>query len=185
MLDLDNTLCKLEVDWGALRERLAGVAGAAGVEIDGWGIWPLMQAARQPGREPLLAEMERLVTQAELAGAAGCPRNEALVAWIDGDVAGKPVSILSLNSRLAVQLALDDNGLAARVSHVVGREDVRLVKPDPEGMLVLADRHGVEPARMLLVGDKDGDRECAELAGAGFLHVDEVGVDWRRGSSGP
>jgi phosphoglycolate phosphatase-like HAD superfamily hydrolase len=36
---------------------------------------------------------------------------------------------------------------------------------------------------MLLVGDKDTDRQCAEAAGARFLHVDEVGVEWRRPGS--
>jgi phosphoglycolate phosphatase-like HAD superfamily hydrolase len=56
---------------------------------------------------------------------------------------------------------------------------VRRIKPDPEGMLVLAERHGVEASEMLLVGDKDGDRECAERAGAQFMHVEEIGVEWR------
>ena len=47
-------------------------------------------------------------------------------------------------------------------------------------MRLLAERHGIEPARMLLVGDAETDRLCAERAGAQFLHVDEVGVEWRR-----
>jgi phosphoglycolate phosphatase len=122
--------------------------------------------------------MERLVTEAELAGAGG-PRNQALVDWLDANADGRPVSVLSLNSRRAVAQALDAHGLTERVAHIVGREDVRRVKPDPEGMLILAERHGVEPAAILFVGDKDGDRECAEQAGARFLHVEEIGVEWR------
>jgi phosphoglycolate phosphatase-like HAD superfamily hydrolase len=181
VVDLDNTLVKLEVDWDALRERLADVAERAEVLVERHGIWPLMQAARQPGREPLLAEMEEIVTEAELAGATG-PRNQALVDWLDRSAAATPVSVLSLNSRHAVRRALDSHGLTGRVTHIVGREDVRRVKPDPEGMLVLAERHAVEPARILFVGDKDGDRECAERAGTRFLHVEEIGIDWRHRS---
>jgi phosphoglycolate phosphatase-like HAD superfamily hydrolase len=177
VVDLDNTLCKLEVDWGEVKERLERLAAAAGADIEDEGIWPLMEAAGQPGREELLAEMERLVTDAELAGAAACPHNAALVAWLDGD--GRPVSVLSINSRASVQRALERNGLDARVAHVVGRDDVRRIKPDPEGMLLLAERHGVDPAAILFVGDKDGDRECAQRAGARFLHVEEIGVEWR------
>jgi phosphoglycolate phosphatase len=184
VVDLDNTLVKLEVDWDALRERLAEVAARAEVLVERHGIWPLMEAARQPGREPLLAEMERIVTEAELAGAHG-PRNQALVAWLDDEAAGTPLSVLSLNSRRAVQRALEAHGLDGRVEHVVGREDVRRVKPDPQGMLVLAERHGVEPGRILFVGDKDGDRECAERAGTEFMHVEEIGVDWRPASRTP
>ncbi|MEA2468942.1 MAG: phosphoglycolate phosphatase [Thermoleophilaceae bacterium] len=178
VLDLDNTLVKLDVDWGAVKERLERLAEDAGADVEDEGIWPLMEAAQQPGREPLLADMERLVTEAELAGAGG-PRNQALVDWLDANADGRPVSVLSLNSRRAVAQALDAHGLTERVAHIVGREDVRRVKPDPEGMLILAERHGVEPAAILFVGDKDGDRECAEQAGARFLHVEEIGVEWR------
>jgi phosphoglycolate phosphatase len=179
VVDLDNTLCKLGVDWDAVKAQLEQLAAAAGADVEEVGIWPLMEAAQQPGREQLLRDMERLVTNAELAGARDCPHNQALVEWVERETAGRPVSVLSLNSRRAVQLALDQNRLSHLVTHIVGREDVRRIKPDPEGMLVLAERHGVEPAAMLLVGDKDGDRECAERAGAGFLHVEEIGVRWR------
>jgi phosphoglycolate phosphatase-like HAD superfamily hydrolase len=178
VVDLDNTLCKLEVDWGDVKGRLEELARAAGADVEDEGIWPLMEAAQQPGREPLLADMERLVTEAELAGARG-PRNQALVDWLDANADGRPVSVLSLNSRRAVAEALDAHGLAERVAHIVGREDVRRVKPDPEGMLILAERHGVEPGAILFIGDKDGDRECAEQAGSEFLHVEEIGVEWR------
>ena len=182
VLDLDNTLVKLEVDWGGLRKRLARLVQAAGVEVSDPGIRPLMDGARLPGMETLRAEMEQVLTDAEVAGATG-PRNEALVEWLDGLGPGVSVSVLSLNSRRAVGRALEANRLAERVEHVVGREDVMRGKPDPEGMLVLAERHGVEAARMLLVGDAETDRLCAERAGARFLHVEDVGVDWRRPSS--
>jgi phosphoglycolate phosphatase-like HAD superfamily hydrolase len=183
VVDLDNTLVHLEVDWDELRARLAELAQRAEVLVERHGIWPLMEAARQPGREPLLAEMEELVTRAELAGARG-PRNHALVEWLDRNATRTPVSVLSLNSRKAVELALRNHGLSDRVAHIVGREDVRRVKPDPEGMLILAERHGVDPRQILFVGDKDGDRECADAAGTRFLHVEEIGIDWRHASSG-
>jgi phosphoglycolate phosphatase-like HAD superfamily hydrolase len=178
VVDLDNTLVKLEVDWNGLRRELAALASAAGVETRDPGIRPLMDGARLPGMETLRAEMEQVLTEAEVAGASG-PRNEALVRWLPADV---PVSVLSLNSRRAAEAALELHGLSDRIEHVVGREDVTRGKPDPEGMRLLADRHGIEPARMLLVGDAETDRLCAERAGAEFLHVDDIGVDWRRPS---
>src|SRR4051812_44620102 len=178
VVDLDNTLVSLEVDWDAVKDRLDRLAQAAGADVEDEGIWPLMEAAQQPGRDSLLAEMEQVVTEAELAGAHG-PRNEALIRWLDKTADGRPISVLSLNSRAAVSRALELNGLAGRIAQIVARDDVRRVKPDPEGMLILAGRHGVEPGAILFVGDKDGDRECAERAGTRFLHVEEIGVDWR------
>lgn len=184
VLDLDNTLVKLEVDWAGLRRRLGGLARAAGVEVSDPGVRALMDGARLPGLETLRAELERVLAEAELAGARG-PRNEALVAWLDRLADGTPVSVLSLNGRAAVVRALEANDLAGRIAQVVGREDVTRGKPDPEGMLLLAERHAVAAERMLLVGDAETDRLCAERAGACFLHVEEIGVDWRRVSSGP
>jgi phosphoglycolate phosphatase len=182
VVDLDNTLVSLEVDWDAVKDRLERLAEAAGTDVEDEGIWPLMEAAQQPGRDSLLAEMEQVVTEAELAGAHG-PRNEALIRWLDETADGRPVSVLSLNSRAAVSRALELNGLAERIAEVVARDDVRRVKPDPEGMLILAERHRVEPGAILFVGDKDGDRECAEAAGTAFMHVEEIGVEWRTHSS--
>jgi phosphoglycolate phosphatase-like HAD superfamily hydrolase len=182
VLDLDNTLVKLEVDWGALRARLARLVQEAGVELGDPGIRALMDGARLPGMETLRVDMERLLTEAEVAGAAG-PYNRALVAWLDRIAPTPVVSILSLNSRAAVRRALEANRLDGRVEHVVGREDVQRGKPDPEGMRLLADRHGAAPDRMLLVGDAESDRLCAERAGARFLHVAEIGVDWGHASS--
>jgi phosphoglycolate phosphatase-like HAD superfamily hydrolase len=179
VVDLDNTLCKLQVDWAEVKAGLERLADQAGADVEDEGIWPLMEAAQQPGREPLLAEMEKLVTDAELAGAAECPRNVALVEWLEREHGDKPVSVLSLNSKRAIERALVDNGLRERVTHIAARDDVRRVKPDPEGMKLLAERHGVEPGAILFIGDKDGDEECARKAGTAFLHVEEIGVDWR------
>jgi HAD superfamily hydrolase (TIGR01509 family) len=184
VLDLDNTLVKLEVDWGGLRRELARLARAAGVETRDPGIRALMDGARLPGMETLRSQMEEVLTSAEVAGAEG-PRNEALVAWLDGREPPPQVSILSLNSRAAVHRALKANRLDHRVSFVVAREDVTHGKPDPEGMRLLAERHEVEPERMLLVGDAETDRLSAERAGARFVHVEEIGVEWRRLSSAP
>jgi phosphoglycolate phosphatase-like HAD superfamily hydrolase len=167
VVDLDNTLCKLEVDWREVKAGLERLAEQAGADVEDEGIWPLMEAAQQPGREPLLAEMEKLVTEAELAGAAACPRNVALVEWLDREHRDKPVSVLSLNSKRAVERALAHNGLRERVMHITARDDVRRVKPDPEGMKLLAERHGVEPGAILFIGDKDGDEECARKASTG------------------
>ena len=172
-------LPEVVVDWNGLRKQLAALARDAGIETQDPGIRPLMDGARLPGMETLRAEMERVLSEAEIAGADG-PVNEALVRWLPEDA---PVSVLSLNSRRAVDAALELHGLAKRVEHVVAREDVDRGKPDPEGLRVLAGLHSVETGRMLLIGDAETDRLAAERAGAAFLHVNDIGMEWRRPSS--
>jgi len=181
VIDLDNTLVRLEVDWGRMRDELARLARDAGLEVADPRIGALMQGAPGPGSDALRQAMEQALTEAEVAGAGG-PRNEALVDWLDGPAAGTPISILSLNSRVAVACALELSALDRRVSHIVGREDVEHGKPDPEGMHLLAQWHGIAVERMLFIGDADSDRLCAERADARFMHVDEIGRRWTPGA---
>ncbi|MBU2603221.1 MAG: HAD family hydrolase [Actinobacteria bacterium] len=60
--------------------------------------------------------------------------------------------------------ALDD-----RIEVVVTAADVARAKPDPDMLLLAAERLGVPPADTLYVGDTGVDREAASAAGMHFL----------------
>jgi phosphoglycolate phosphatase len=123
--------------------------------------------------------MEAALGAVELAGAGRCEINDGLLEWLDGDAAAAELSVLSLNSRPAVELALARAGLARRVAWVLGRGDVR-PKPDPQGVELLLARHGAGRGDTLFVGDSATDRGCALAAGIAFVHVSELGARWRR-----
>lgn len=62
-------------------------------------------------------------------------------------------------------------GLAARIDALVGAEDVREGKPDPEVFLTAANRVGVPPGRCVVVEDAEAGIEAARRAGMRSIGV--------------
>lgn len=56
---------------------------------------------------------------------------------------------------------------------VLGRSDVRPVKPDPAGALYIVEKLGIAPAECWYIGDTDTDMFCGKRAG-----MDTVGAVW-------
>jgi phosphoglycolate phosphatase len=181
VLDLDGTVCRLDVDWGALRARLAAIAARAGILPAGHhcGVLAIVEAAHRSGHAFVARELEWTLGAAELAGAGRCEVNEALLEWLGREAAAAELSVLSLNSPAAVERALARAGLGRRMGWVVGRGDAR-PKPDPQGLELLLARHGVDAGDALFVGDSVSDQACASSAGVRFRHVSELGIRWYR-----
>ncbi len=60
---------------------------------------------------------------------------------------------------------------------ILGRDEAP-PKPHPGGLLHLAERWGVSPASMLMVGDYRFDLECARAAGARGVLVNVPHNEW-------
>jgi phosphoglycolate phosphatase len=82
---------------------------------------------------------------------------------------------LESTSRLAVltnkpgamsRTIVKDLGLARRFVAVIGGDDLKTKKPDPEGLLMIAADAGVRPDETALVGDSAVDVRTARNAGA-------------------
>jgi nicotinate-nucleotide--dimethylbenzimidazole phosphoribosyltransferase len=72
----------------------------------------------------------------------------------------------------AVRALLARIGIDEFLEVVVTSCDVGAEKPDPRGVLEACRRLGVTPGRVLLIGDRDVDRDAASNAGAGFIALD-------------
>ncbi len=168
-MDFDGTLFRLPVDVDALRAELGMEPGerlgdALQRYLDEGDTARLDTVTRHECAA--VAEGEFLPGAADLlAGLRGTPagivtrnsRDAVLVALgkLADDLAGGPVGDLA--SDLASDLA---GGLA-----VVGREDVRRLKPDPEGVLAVLAGYGARPEQAVLVGDTFHDVQAARAAG--------------------
>lgn len=128
--------------------------------------------------------MAQQLDRFELEAAAVSEPNtgaEQMVAYIKK--AGIPVGILTRNSRASVLRALDNFvGLSrADIDVVVTREDPVRIKPSGEGVLLAAEKMGVAPAHLLLVGDFGFDMQAGRSAGSltaylsnGRAHPDDL-----------
>lgn len=150
VFDFDGTLFHLPVDVAAMRVEL----GLAPTDPIG----PALQQYADDGDDEKLAVVTRFERESVPAGEFTPGAKRALAALRTTH----QVAILTRNSRWSVVDALGDlaDGL-----YIVGREDVRRLKPDPEG-LHLALRHlDAGPAESALVGDTYHDVEAAHAAG--------------------
>jgi phosphoglycolate phosphatase len=98
-----------------------------------------------------------------LAGAAEAVR--ALSA------SGLRLGIVSQKLRYRIEDVLRRDGLLDRFDALVGGDDVRELKPHPEGLLLTLQRLGVAPNAALYVGDTTIDAETAHRAGVAFAAV--------------
>jgi pyrophosphatase PpaX len=95
---------------------------------------------------------------------------------------GRKLGIVTAKRHRTVKLALERFPvLGEHFSLVVAHEDTDRHKPDPDPVLLAAERLGVEPSQAAYVGDSPFDVQAAKAAGAfaiavgwGGIHADEV-----------
>lgn len=92
---------------------------------------------------------------------------------------GHRLGILTRNARELAHVTLQAIGLADcfAVEDVLGREDAP-PKPDPGGLLKLAQAWDVAPPRMVMVGDYRFDLDCARAAGVHSVLVNLPDNPW-------
>lgn len=162
--DLDGTLAHLRVDWGAVRDEVAGKLQARGVETGTASLWELFELA---DREPLEMIVEETIADHEREGA----RRSDRLPTADELPRNVPVAVCSLNCAAACRIALEIHGLDSHVDVIVGRDTVGTYKPDPEPLLYAISELGATPAETIFVGDSKRDAETAERAGVDFEYV--------------
>ena len=88
---------------------------------------------------------------------------------------GRRLGIVTAKRRATVELAFARVPLAHLFETVVGGDETERHKPDPEPLLLAAERLGANPAETAYVGDSPFDIRAAQAAG---MHA--VAVTWGR-----
>lgn len=168
VFDLDGTLTLAVHDFAAIRRHL-GIPEQADI-LHHLADLPLTE---REAKHAWLLEHER-----ELAVAARpAPGAEALVRTLHEQ--GRRLGILTRNARELALLTLAAIGLEDCFDPVavLGRDEAA-PKPDPGGLLRLADLWQVAPASLVMVGDHRYDLKCGRAAGCRTLQVNQPGDPW-------
>lgn len=84
---------------------------------------------------------------------------------------GVRLAIVTTKHHRRIEGILEVHHISHLIDEIVGGDDVKNPKPDPEGMRLLADRLGLGMEEMLYVGDSVVDAETADAAGVDFVAV--------------
>jgi len=183
LFDLDGTV----VDSGAIilasmRHATRQVLGLDFEDAE------LMQAVGGPGLEAQMHALapdrvEELVTvylahneplHAELVC---CVRLDGLLVRLKDE--GRRLGIVTAKRRATVALAFDVLPLGHLFETVVGGDETKRHKPDPEPLLLAAERMGVDPEDCAYVGDSPFDIRAAKAAGMFAVAVTWGGIHER------
>lgn len=83
-----------------------------------------------------------------------------------------PLALLSNKGEALSRKILDGLGLSPLFREILGGDTLPTRKPDPTGLLLVAERLGVPAGKLLLVGDTWIDAETAANAGCPFVLVE-------------
>ena len=83
----------------------------------------------------------------------------------DLDARGIARAVLTNRSRDSIDLIFNHLGIQDEFEVIVTPQDVRKPKPDPQGLLLVAERLGVDVSNIAIVGDTSIDIETGKRAG--------------------
>ena len=157
VFDLDHTLVNSPLDLRAVGREMEHLIRARGVALP-------TRELRWSGAELLaipVAHERRAMELAELVPHA----MEAVRAMKD---LGFATAVWTNNDRVVADYVLGRFGLAPHLDLVVTRDDVRALKPDPDGLRVIRARWP-EAEHVVVVGDSWVDGAAAQAGGVPFI----------------
>ena len=173
LFDLDGTLADTlddiaaSVNWALERNALDPHPPDAYRELVGEGVGRLVERAIPAGRQDLhaavLEDLRAHYTEHMLDRTAPYPGIPELLDEIAGR--GLPMAILSNKPEPATRWMVDRLFSAWPFAHVAGEMPGMPHKPDPRPATEIARRLGVDPGRILYLGDTRTDMETAVAAG--------------------
>lgn len=168
VFDMDGTLTVAAHDFPAIKRAL-GIPQDADI----LGYLAALPAEQSIAKHAWLLEHER-----ELA-VASRPAEGAVELVRELAARGHRLGILTRNARELAHITLQAIGLADcfAIDDVLGRDEAT-PKPHPAGLLKLAWAWGVEPARMVMIGDYRHDLDCGRAAGAKTILVNLPENPW-------
>jgi phosphoglycolate phosphatase len=84
---------------------------------------------------------------------------------------GAHTAVISTKTRSRIAEKFEQDGVMHLLDFIIGREDVAVPKPAPEGILCALQRLGGQKAETLYIGDSHIDARAAQNAGTDFAAV--------------
>ncbi|HXU32635.1 MAG TPA: HAD-IA family hydrolase [Thermoanaerobaculia bacterium] len=179
VFDLDGTLIDSRRDLATAVNRLRGELGMAPLAMEGV-IGMVGEGARTLISRALGPDFPADRLEAAFSSYRSFYRDVCLDATVAypgipellADLAPRfPLAVLTNKGEQISRTILEGLGLAHYFRAVIGGDTLPARKPDPEGLIHIADLFGVPVESLLLIGDSRFDAETAQAAGCRFSLV--------------
>ena len=180
VFDLDGTIVKLRANWHALKDVLSQrYAEKNDEQCEFESISECLSKLVENGDEDELQENFKIIRQYELENIIETEIIPEVVDFIKhqekfGVMSTVKIAVLSLNTRQTIIESLKIAGISDCVEKVIGREDVRSWKPEPEGLIKLINYFSVSPSDLIFFGDMKKDLKAGEAANVDSYYIDDL-----------
>lgn len=180
VFDLDGTIVNLSADWNSLKtkieENFLETYGEKG-EFDR--ISAYLKEIVDKKDDMNLEIFFNIIRHYELKNIKETQPIEETIYFIKnkekfGVEKGTKVAILSLNTRATILESLKLVNLIDEIDHIIGREDVRKWKPNPEGLFKIQDHYKIKKEEMIFFGDLQNDIQTGERAGIDTFFINDL-----------
>lgn len=180
VFDLDGTIVKLSADWKSLKEKLVLKYQTIYKEkCDFKSISACLSDIVNRADEDVLKNFVDIIKHYELKNIEDTQPIEETIFFInnielfDGKKDIK-LAVLSLNTRETIIRSLKLVNIDNKIDLIIGREDVRKWKPNPEGLLKIQEYFRVNKEDMIYFGDLEKDILTGKNAGIKAYLIDEL-----------
>jgi HAD superfamily hydrolase (TIGR01549 family) len=170
VFDFDRTLAKMEIDWNGWHAGISKIYTKYDPNhgyVQGKNPHIYHNQLVTAHGDQLLQEVRDFNRQYESQYLTGFTPNTEVIQFI---LENPSITfyVYSSNSKPTVTRGLDELGISKSIRAVISKDDVKFVKPNPEGFFLLENFEGNEE-EFLMIGDSSADRGAAEAAGIDFL----------------
>ncbi|MFX1588683.1 MAG: HAD family hydrolase [Promethearchaeota archaeon] len=180
VFDLDGTIVKLAADWRSLKDALTErYSENYQEECQFRSISACLSNIVKRNDEEELRKNFEIIRQYELENIKENVPIEETVYFINnlnlfGLQKNIKLAVLSLNTRKTIIESLKLANIYEKIDFILGREDIRKWKPEPEGLLKIKKYFDVKKEEMVFIGDLDKDLLTGQNAGIESFLVDEL-----------
>jgi len=180
VFDLDGTIVRLAADWHSLKDVLNDrYSEHFQDDCQFTSISACLSEIVEKGDEAELHHNFDIIKQYELDN---IEKNEPIEETIDfinnaklfGVKRGTKLAILSLNTRQTIKKSLELARISGKFDFILGREDVRSWKPEPEGLLRIMEHYKVNKEDIIYFGDLEKDLATGANAGIEAHYIDDL-----------
>lgn len=156
IFDLDGVIADLDVNWMEALQTLRTTFGRETESIRG-----IFDSLGGEERKRAVKIMEGY----ELAHIDYARIHQSTVNFIKNIPENVPLAIFSTNTNAAIEFVLEKAGIKGKFKFIVSVENVKKLKPDPEGLNSIIQAAKVERELAVFFGDRDIDLEAGAKAG--------------------